>query len=442
MRASPGFRDIVLVLHRDCNGLPSRSLENEGTVLIEVKMATPGTLAGESGTPQPTDSHSAHGYLPDPLQQYRSSEPKAMGVALLILAIILFVLEGAAFWIVSSMVISSGTPFYTALLLGVCGLLVILGENRPRRAMFKAALACALLGSVLTAVQLIIHLVDLDKFKEEKFYCSTMIYDPTCFHQAHKQRLMLQFVPIFYLLTLSGMMLCIVLSMSLYKVLQTWKPETNQPFIPEGTAFTSVDLARVPILESQQVPGSGLQGHSTPSARGWKRSLLVEKFLECQPKLLGIVHIVLGLNVPIVTMIIVTPIQEGLINLGFVWWLTVQSVIAGTISIVAEDRPTVHMIRACLAFNVLNAVACGINTFGFLHEAAGLAECTHFDCKYLLDYLVPLILLIFTLLDLTISVVIAVYAGKSLRPLTIDKMALVLNTSLVPTPHGEFGGAQ
>ncbi|XP_078087572.1 uncharacterized protein LOC144505327 [Mustelus asterias] len=410
-------------------------------------MATPGTLAGGSGTPQPTAPHSAHSNLPDPLQRYRSWEPKSMGVALLVLAIILFALEVAAFWTISSTVISSGTPFYTALLLGVCGLLVILGENRPRRVMFKAALVCTLLGSVLTAIQLIIHLVDLDQFKKEKVYCSRTIYDPACFQLADKQRLMWKFVPVFYLVTLSGMMLCIVLSISLYKVVQTWKPEINQPvltapFVPEGTAFTSVDLANVPLVESQQVPGSGLQGHSAPSARGGKRSLLVEKFLEGQPKLLGIVHIVLGLNVPIVTIIFITPIQEEFVNLGFVCWLTVQSVIAGTMSIVAEDRPTINMIRACLALNVLNVTAGSINAFAFLGEAAGLARCSHFECQYVLEYLVPLILLILTLLDLTISVVIVAYAAKSLRSLALNKMALFLNASSVPTPHGESGGPQ
>ncbi|XP_072354175.1 uncharacterized protein [Scyliorhinus torazame] len=384
-------------------------------------MASPGTPAGGSANPQPAASSAVHSKMPDALQRYRAWEPKSMGVALVLLGIILFVLELTLFWLINSMVIKTGTPFYTAVLLGISGFLAIISENQPRKVLLKVCLACSLLGVVITAIQLIIYLLDLAKMNRINLYCNPMGYKLKCYQRADKEKLLVAYIPVFYLLTLGGMMLCGVLSFSLYDVLQTWKAEINQPVLsparldPEGAALMSVEGGPVPEVEAQQIPAAGRQ----------------------------VVHIVLGLCVIMAAFGILLPNTWELIRLSFVWWFTVQCIIAGVLSIVAEEKPTINMIRACVTLNIISAIVCGINSLNFMGSAGQLAGCKLNECEFMLfDMILPLIVLILILLDLVISVVIAVYARKALRSLALSKMAVVLNARSPPGPSGESGPSQ
>ncbi|GCB82674.1 hypothetical protein scyTo_0022051, partial [Scyliorhinus torazame] len=136
-----------------------------------------------------------------------------------------------------------------------------------------------------------------------------------------------------------------------------------------------------------------------------------------------VVHIVLGLCVIMAAFGILLPNTWELIRLSFVWWFTVQCIIAGVLSIVAEEKPTINMIRACVTLNIISAIVCGINSLNFMGSAGQLAGCKLNECEFMLfDMILPLIVLILILLDLVISVVIAVYARKALRSLALSKM--------------------
>ncbi|XP_038657087.1 uncharacterized protein LOC119968060 [Scyliorhinus canicula] len=363
------------------------SWQLNGTQLSKITMASPRTPAGGSGNSQPAVSSAVHSKMPDPLQIYRAWEPKSMGVALMMFGIILFVLELALFGLIKSMVMNTGTPFYTAVLFGISGFLAIISENQPRKVLLKVCLLCSLLGAVIAAIQLIVYLVDLAKLKRHRMFCSSLQHNMNCIQRAESEKLLVIYIPVFYLLTLAGMMLCSVLSISLYHLLQTWKAAINQPVLsparldPEGAALMSVEGGSAPEVASQQIPAAGSQDRRRPKAG--KQSVLVEKFLDAQPKVLGVVHIVLGFAVIMAAFgVLLLNIWE-VVRLGFVWWFTVQCIISGVLSIVAEDRPTVNMIRACVALNIIGAIVAIINSFIYMGSAVQLAGCSHNDCEVL-----------------------------------------------------------
>ncbi|XP_067915909.1 high affinity immunoglobulin epsilon receptor subunit beta-like isoform X2 [Heterodontus francisci] len=335
---------------------------------------------------------------------------------------------------------------YTVVLLGISGVLAIVSEGKPRKVPLKACLACTLLSAVITGIQLIVYLVDLNKFKRHKFYCPLNEIDRQCFRLAEKERTLFAFVPAFYLLTLCGMILCIVLSISLCEFLHSWKPELNQPVVApvppdaEGAALISRD---VPPEEPRQTPATGPRDQRRPKdVTPGKRSLLLLKFLEVQPKLLGVVHLVLGLCMITITVAYLVSQMRDPIRLGFIWWLEVQCLVSGVLSIVAEDRPTINMIRTCMALNIVSAIVAIINVFVFLETAGTLMTCAYIECEDTLVIVVSLFPMLFILLEVIISVVITAYARKSLRSLSLSKTTLVLRPPAAQDPPGDPWGSQ
>ncbi|GCB83131.1 hypothetical protein scyTo_0024050, partial [Scyliorhinus torazame] len=71
--------------------------------------------------------------------------------------------------------------------LGISGFLAIISENQPRKVLLKVCLACSLLGVVITAIQLIIYLLDLAKMNRINLYCNPMGYKLKCYQRADKE---------------------------------------------------------------------------------------------------------------------------------------------------------------------------------------------------------------------------------------------------------------
>uniref|UniRef100_UPI00398F3ADC uncharacterized protein n=1 Tax=Pristiophorus japonicus TaxID=55135 RepID=UPI00398F3ADC len=357
-------------------------------------MATPRTPTGGGRTsqpaPTPTVPTAAHSKIPDALQTFRSSEPKALGVALIMLGIILGVTAVPLVKSLTPVVTGTGAPLYAAVLLSISGSLAIVSEKNPRRVLLKVCLACTVLSAMVTGVQLIIYLVDLNNYKMGIFHCSSSQYDKKCFDIAMQQRTLFRFVPAFYLLTLFGMMLCIILSINLCDVIHSWNPELDQPVATvmstpsdaEGAALISGEQGNVPMEEPQPIPAPGPRDHRpTKPVGSGKSSLLVQKFLEGQPKMLGVVHIVLALGLIIVTMPSLVMHFDEEISLGLLWWIVLQCIGSGVLSIAAEERPTINMIRACMALNIISAIATTIGILIFVGTIIDTGYCLHIECQ-------------------------------------------------------------
>ncbi|XP_072420843.1 uncharacterized protein [Chiloscyllium punctatum] len=314
-------------------------------------MATEGSPPVSAGSPHVSDANPPQCTRPDPLKRFRNCEPKALSVALLMLGLIVFALEVRYINAVPSKVIQSGSPFLVAVLFVVTGTLVLLGDQKPRQILLKACLVCAIVTMVTSAIELVMYLVDISEHRKMSLLCLVGEDTQRCYHLLGKQRLLYVNVPIFYLLTLSGMMLCIIVSISLYHLLRLWEPQMDQLLRssspppsrdPEGATLISPEPEQE---DAEPTADRGTGDRETPKSRAGKRTLLVHKFLEGQPKVLGVIHVVLGLTIPLLTLETLSTNPWEMVKVGFNAWLTVQCVATGTVSILAENRPTVNMVR-------------------------------------------------------------------------------------------------
>ncbi|XP_059498783.1 uncharacterized protein LOC125449630 isoform X6 [Stegostoma tigrinum] len=334
-------------------------------------MAAAATTSGLAESSHLSDASSAQGTTPDPIKRFRSSEPKAVGVVLLMLGLIIFTLEVRHINGVPSSVIQTGASFIIAVLFVVTGSITYIGDEKPHQVLLRACLACAVLSVLVSTIELILYLVDLSKYRTLPFNCLVEEDFSRCYHLQSKQKMLYVYVPIFYLLTLGGTVLCIIVSISVYEVLRSWKPGMGQ-----------------------------------------------------------VIHLILGLTIPLLLLGSISDNPWEILKVGFNAWLTVQCIITGVVSIAAEDRPTVNMIRACLALNIISALTTAFNAFLLLGHSSDIVFCLYNECEDALEYVMAAFPLLFNLLELVISVVVATYARKSLRSVPLSKAAVVLNAPL------------
>uniref|UniRef100_UPI00398E3E29 membrane-spanning 4-domains subfamily A member 4A-like n=1 Tax=Pristiophorus japonicus TaxID=55135 RepID=UPI00398E3E29 len=194
-----------------------------------------------------------------------------------------------------------------------------------------------------------------------------------------------------------------------------------------------MEQGNIPPEAAQPIPAPEPwdDGQSKAAGSG-KRSLLVQKFVEGEPKILGIVLLVLGLsflacNVP---MYLTKATISGRSGAG--WWSGALCIISGVLSIVAEVQPTVKMLRTCLALNIITAVSVSIASLMYVGDSEGHLHCAHWHCSepewnfltMIATFAVFLMLL--NILAVTISIVLAVYARKGLRALSFHNVAVVV----------------
>ncbi|XP_060709462.1 high affinity immunoglobulin epsilon receptor subunit beta-like isoform X2 [Hemiscyllium ocellatum] len=341
-------------------------------------MATEGSPPGSPSSPHVSDANAAQCTMPDPIKRFRNCEPKALGVALLMLGLIVFSLEIRCLNLVPSKVIQSGSPFLVAVLFVLTGTLVLLGDQKPRQGLLRACLASAIVTMVVSAIELVVYLVDISEHRKRSLLCLVGEDTQRCYHLLGKQRVLYVNVPIFYLLTLSGLVLCIIVSTRVYQLVRLGDPEMEQ-----------------------------------------------------------VIHVVLGLTIPLLTLETLSINAWEMVKVGVNAWLTLQCVATGTVSILAENRPTVNMIRVCLTLNILCALITAIYAIILLEHASEIIFCVYYPCEDTLEIAMSVFPLLFDLLEHVVSVVMAAYSCKSLRSVPLTKAAVVLNAPSAPVSSSQ-----
>uniref|UniRef100_UPI00398F362B membrane-spanning 4-domains subfamily A member 15-like isoform X2 n=1 Tax=Pristiophorus japonicus TaxID=55135 RepID=UPI00398F362B len=119
-----------------------------------------------------------------------------------------------------------------------------------------------------------------------------------------------------------------------------------------------------------------------------------QKFLEGEPKALGVTQILIGLVHITIAIPLVLTIRSAAMSLGTPFLIGVVFIISGAVSIAAEKNPHIKLLRACLATNIISSMLAAGGAIVYIVDIAMVPSCASqsIHCENLRP-LYPMILL-------------------------------------------------
>ncbi|XP_027800145.1 membrane-spanning 4-domains subfamily A member 4A-like [Marmota flaviventris] len=158
----------------------------------------------------------------------------------------------------------------------------------------------------------------------------------------------------------------------------------------------------------------------------WKE--MQEKFLRGEPKVLGVVQILIALinfSLGIIMMSVIVPFYEPhpiSFNTAYPVWGSVMFIISGSFSIAAATRTTKGLVQASLGLNIASSVLAASGIMLSISSLSILSfeyhQCIHDmmveDCSLIMSILtgVDAVMFIFSVLEFCIAVFVAAFGCK------------------------------
>ncbi|KAK7142952.1 hypothetical protein R3I94_012336 [Phoxinus phoxinus] len=205
----------------------------------------------------------------------------------------------------------------------------------------------------------------------------------------------------------------------------------------EASKTISTDKATVVIQVNPQVTQNIVSGDDGQETRGAQHNTALTGFLEAQPKALGTVQIMIGMVIFLFGIVRTPDVFYGpyiSVFSGITYWGSIIFISAGSLSVAAQNKLHLCVVKASLIMNVFSAITAG-TAIVLMSIEIGLFS--HRGCHYRYDSDICLILkrydqgivgmmLVFSITQFIISICISASACKA----TCNSDSTVVNVAL------------
>ncbi|XP_039507045.1 membrane-spanning 4-domains subfamily A member 12-like isoform X4 [Pimephales promelas] len=183
----------------------------------------------------------------------------------------------------------------------------------------------------------------------------------------------------------------------------------------ETSKILSSDKATVVIQVNPQVTQHIVSGDDGQESRGAHRSTALTGFSKAQPKALGTVQIMIGVvvfSLGIIQTIIYNYPSMSVVS-GITYWGSLIFISAGSLSVAAQNKLHLCVVKASLGMNVFSAVTAGL---AIPLMSVQLAVISMMDPSLYAEYFslrIVGIMLVFTVPQFIISICVSAFACKA-----------------------------
>ncbi|KAK7152405.1 hypothetical protein R3I93_010577 [Phoxinus phoxinus] len=204
----------------------------------------------------------------------------------------------------------------------------------------------------------------------------------------------------------------------------------------EASKTISTDKATVVIQVNPQVTQNIVSGDDGQETRGAQHNTALTGFLEAQPKALGTVQIMIGVVILVLGIVRTPDVFYGpyiSVFSGITYWGSIIFISAGSLSVAAQNKLHLCVVKASLIMNVFSAITAGT---AIVLMSIEIALTSHRGCHYRYDSDICLIkrydlgifgiMLVFSITQFIISISISASACKA----TCNSDSTVVNVAL------------
>ncbi|KAF5896759.1 membrane-spanning 4-domains subfamily A member 4A-like, partial [Clarias magur] len=146
----------------------------------------------------------------------------------------------------------------------------------------------------------------------------------------------------------------------------------------------------------------------------------LQKFLKGQPKALGVVQIMIGLLTILFGIVMAVPGWAISVISGVVFWGSLLHIIAGSLAVSGSNKLNKCVVKAALVLNIHSAITAGSAIIILTLDLVIPHGCYYYNynlvCNYIAESLtkgISGVLLIFSLLQFTVSITISAFSCKA-----------------------------